>query len=83
MLDVLVDPGINHKFVSAVSQRAPRARLFRKSGTWRDWHADSILVWGPDWRRYILVSLVQSSNGERIMRNLVPVVEELLRPGEG
>ncbi|NNE70944.1 MAG: hypothetical protein HKN29_11365 [Rhodothermales bacterium] len=81
MLDVLVAPGINHKFVYAVSQRAPKARLFRKSGTWRDWHADSILVWGPDWRRYILVSLVQSSDGERILRDIVPVVEELLRPG--
>lgn len=80
MLEALVAPGINHKFVYAVSERAPRARMFRKSGTWRNWHADSILVWGPDWRRYILVSLVQSDDGERILRNLVPVVENLLHP---
>ncbi len=83
MLEVLVSPGINHKFVYAVSQRAPRARIFRKSGTWRDWHADSVLVWGPDWRRYILVSLVQSSDGERILRNLVPVIEGVLHPEGG
>lgn len=80
MLEALVAPGINHKFVYAVSERAPRARMFRKSGTWRNWHADSILIWGPDWRRYILVSLVQSDDGERILRNLVPVVEGLLHP---
>jgi beta-lactamase class A len=83
MLEVLVAPGINHKFVYAVSQRAPRARIFRKSGTWRDWHADSVLVWGPDWRRYILVSLVQSSDGERILRDLVPLVEGILHPDGG
>lgn len=80
MLEALVAPGINHKFVYAVSERAPRARMFRKSGTWRNWHADSILVWGPDWRRYILVSLVQSDDGERILRSLVPVIENLLHP---
>ncbi|MBO6573799.1 MAG: serine hydrolase [Rhodothermales bacterium] len=80
MLDVLVDPGINHKFVYAVSDRAPRARMFRKSGTWRNWHADSILVWGDGWRRYILVSLVEDANGEKILRDLVPVVERVLKP---
>ncbi len=83
MLEVLVSPGTNHKFVYAVSQRAPRARIFRKSGTWRNWHADSVLVWGPDWRRYILVSLVQSADGERILRDLVPVIEGVLHPEGG
>ena len=80
MLDVLVAPGINHKFVYAISQRAPRARLFRKSGTWRNWHADSVLVWGPEWRRYILVSLVEDADGEDILRQMVPVAEGALRP---
>lgn len=80
MLEDLADPGLHHKFVSVVEKRAPRARLFRKSGTWKVWHSDSILVWGPDWRRYILVAMVESSVGESILRDLVPVAEEVLRP---
>lgn len=78
MLGDLSDPGLHHKFVSVIEKRAPRARLFRKSGSWKQWHSDSILVWGPAWRHYILVAMVESENGENIMRQLVPVVEELL-----
>ena len=80
MLDDLSDPGLHHKFVGVLEKRAPKARLFRKSGSWQNWHSDSILVWGPTWRRYILVGMVESSKGETIMRQLVPVVEELLHP---
>lgn len=80
MLNVMTDPGINHKFVYAISQRAPKAKLFRKSGSWQNWHADSIMVWGPGWRRYILVSLVEDADGESILRDLLPVVEGVLRP---
>lgn len=79
MLEIMADPGINHKFVNQLSARAPRARLFRKSGTWRNWHSDSVLVWGPTWRRYILVGLIEDPGGEAILRELVPVVEQVLR----
>ena len=79
MLSNLVDPGLHHKFVAEIEERAPRARIFRKSGTWQDYHSDSVLVRGPNWRNYILVALVQSPEGEQILRDLVPVVEELLQ----
>lgn len=80
MLGDLGDPGLHHKFVGELEKRAPRAKLFRKSGSWRDWHSDSILVWGPE-RRYIVVGMVESPNGETIMRELVHVVDALLKPG--
>jgi len=80
MLDDLSHPGIHHKFVAEIEKRAPLARIFRKSGTWRNWHADSVLVRGPDWRNYILVALVESPNGETILRGLVPAVEGILHP---
>jgi beta-lactamase class A len=80
MLEDLSDPGIHHKFVAAIDKRAPLAKVFRKSGTWQDWHADSVLVQGPDWRNYILVGLVESADGEMILRDLLPAVEELLHP---
>ena len=44
MLDALVDPGVAHKFVKALGALAPEATIFRKSGTWCEWHADSVLV---------------------------------------
>ena len=72
--------GLHHKFVGAVEERAPRARLFRKSGTWKIWHSDSILVWGRAWRRYVLAAMVESERGDEILEQLVPVAEEALRP---
>ncbi len=78
MLSDLVDPALNHKFVGAIRARAPKARLYRKSGTWRSWHSDSILVRGPDWRNYILVAMVESERGGKIIGDMVSVVESAL-----
>lgn len=82
MLKILAEPAINHKFVNSLHTIAPAAMLYRKSGTWQQWHADSVLVWGPQWRRYILVALVESSEGEKILRDMVGVVESLLQKGK-
>lgn len=79
ILEDLSKPGINHKFVNALRRRSPRARLFRKSGSWQRWHSDSTLVWGPNWRRYVLVGMVESDLGESILRELVGVVEGVLK----
>lgn len=77
MLEIMDDPALHHKFVSTLEKIAPRARLFRKSGSWRNYHSDSILVWGPE-RRYILVALINDPDGERIIRQLVMPVERVL-----
>ncbi|MDX1507101.1 MAG: serine hydrolase [Woeseiaceae bacterium] len=82
MLEDLVDPRLHHKFVSQIEERAPRARIFRKSGTWKNWHSDAVLVQGTVWRDYILVGLVESPNGESILRHVLPAVEELIVPAE-
>ncbi len=82
ILGDLSDPRLHHKFVSQVEERAPKARMFRKSGTWRDWHSDAIMVRGELWRNYILVGIVESPNGESILRRLLPAVEELIVPLE-
>ena len=77
MLDLLDDPGLSHKFVGPLQRRAPEAEIHRKSGSWRHWHADSALVWGPD-RRYVVVALVRDERGARIVRSVIPVVERVL-----
>lgn len=79
MLQVLSNPGLHDKFVSVLEASISPDRIFRKNGTYRTTHCDSVLVWGEGWRRYILVALVEDAQGEQILRELVPVVERLLR----
>ena len=82
MLADLADPHLHHKFVSQVEERAPDAQMYRKSGTWKQWHSDAIMVRGSEWRDYILVGLVESQNGERVLRQVLPAMEELIVPAE-
>ena len=82
MLEHLVDPRLHHKFVSQIDELAPDATVYRKSGSWRNWHSDSIMVKGEEWRNYILVGLVESAKGEQILRGVLPAVEELIIPSE-
>jgi len=77
MLDMMIDPEIHHKFVNTIEKIRPNAKLFRKSGTWKNYHADSILVWGEH-DRFILVGLLQDDDGERILRQLIYTVEDVL-----
>jgi beta-lactamase class A len=77
MLNIMADPKLHHKFVNTLDRIAPEARVFRKSGSWRNFHSDSALVWGPN-RKYILVALIEDSEGESIIRKLVLDVEKVL-----
>lgn len=79
MMDILVAPELHHKFVNTIDKLAPNADVYRKSGTWQAYHADSMLVWGPTWRKYILVALIEDPDGEAICRQLVTTAEEVLR----
>lgn len=80
MLDIMENPALHHKFVNTLDEIAPNARLFRKSGSWKTYHSDSILVWGEnEQRRYILVAIIDDANGEKIIRNLVKPVEKVLK----
>jgi len=81
MLKILAFPDLHDKFVKVLEQTVPPQRLYRKSGEFKIWHSDSVLVWGEPWRRYILVGLVEHQQGEMILEELVPVVENFLRPG--
>lgn len=80
MLEYLSEPELHHKFVNTIDQVAPDAQVYRKSGSWRNFHSDSALVWGPEWRRYILVALVEDADGEKIMRELIKEVDKALQP---
>lgn len=80
MLEILSRPGLHDKFVSVLEKHVSPDRLFRKSGDWDISFSDSVLVCDDGWRKYILAALIEDKNGERILRDLVPVMEGLLKP---
>jgi beta-lactamase class A len=81
MKDVLSNPGIHHKFVKGLESR-PGVRIFRKSGTWRDYHADSALVeYGGS--RYIIVGIAEHPDGGEWLRRLAAPLHDLVVPRSG
>lgn len=78
MLDIMKDPALHHKFVNTLDNIAPKATIYRKSGSWKNYHSDSALVWGPK-RKYIIVALVDNDFGEEIIRNLVVPLEKVMK----
>lgn len=77
MLAIMKDPALHHKFVNTLDKIAPNADIYRKSGSWRNFHSDSALVWGAD-RQYIIVALIDNDYGEQIIRKLVKPLERVL-----
>jgi beta-lactamase class A len=70
MKQILGDPEINHKFVKGLRAAYPDSRIFRKSGTWQDFHADSALIEHAG-HRYIAVALSHSPDGGRWLSELI------------
>ena len=67
MKELLADSLINHKFVKGLKSKNPNAEIYRKSGTWRNYHSDSALIERPDGRKYIAVGLTQNDNGSALL----------------
>lgn len=80
MKGMLSKPGIEHKFVAGLASVAPEARLYRKSGTWAQWHSDSALV-EHDGRKYIAVALSESPLGGQWMREIIVALDQLILEG--
>lgn len=80
MKEILVAPAIAHKFVKGL-QGVENAVLYRKSGTWRDYHADSALVEFGE-HRYIIVGLAKSRKGGSWLAELaLPLHNLVVNPG--
>jgi beta-lactamase class A len=74
---ILADPAIEHKFVRGLRQLHPHSRIYRKSGTWGVYHADSGII-EHDGRRYIAVALARSPQGERWLSELIVAMDRLI-----
>lgn len=75
MKAVLGHPAIKHKFVKGLMAKHPDAEIFRKSGTWRDFHADSAIV-EHEGRRYIAVALAHNSHGSKWLSRLIVTMDK-------
>lgn len=70
MKQMLSRPAIEHKFVKGLNEARPGSAIFRKSGTWREYHSDCAIV-ERDGRRYIAVALAESSRGSKWLPELI------------
>jgi beta-lactamase class A len=77
MKEMMSDPGIHHKFVKGLEEARPDARIYRKSGTWRDYHADGAIIERAG-RRYIAVALAEDRRGGEWMRQLIVALDDIV-----
>ncbi|MEX2482880.1 MAG: serine hydrolase [Gammaproteobacteria bacterium] len=75
----LGEPGIFHKFVKGLHGR--NVEIYRKSGSWRHWHADSALVETPR-GSYILVGLVADSRGGEWLPKIARTLHDAMYPAQ-
>jgi len=76
MKAALSNPGIHHKFVKGLESR-PGVRIYRKSGTWKDFHADSALVEYGRYR-YVIVGLAEHTHGGDWLVRLAAPLHDLV-----
>ena len=78
MKDMLGNPGINHKFVKGLAG-FPDAKIYRKSGSWSKWHADSAIVEARG-HKYIVVALAEDSRGGSWLSQMIKPIHEFMVP---
>jgi beta-lactamase class A len=73
---LLGNPVFRNKYVRGLEAR-PEAKLFRKTGTWRIFHADGALVESGD-RRLIMVAIAHHPHGGQWLVSLAAPLYDLL-----
>ena len=76
MKQALARPGIRHKFVKGLESR-PGVTIYRKSGTWQDFHADSALV-ETNGHKFVMVGLAHHKDGGEWLERLAAPMHDLV-----
>ncbi len=79
MKSILGNPQIHHKFVGGLESARPGSTIYRKSGTWRNYHADAAIV-ERDGRKYVAVVLLESRTNSSggTLSSLIVRLDELV-----
>lgn len=77
MKTIMGEPKVHHKFVKGLDESRPGSTLYRKSGTWRQYHSDSAIV-ERDGRRYIAVALADNPEGGEWLSRLIVALDDLI-----
>jgi beta-lactamase class A len=79
MKSILAEPRIHHKFVLGLEQEHPESTMYRKSGTWQNFHADAMLV-ERDGRRYVASALLESptNSSQGVLASLIVRLDNLI-----
>ncbi|HBY62521.1 MAG TPA: serine hydrolase, partial [Solibacterales bacterium] len=75
MKRILGNPGIEHKFVKGLAG-LPR-QIYRKSGTWGEWHSDAALIEAGD-HQYVAVALMKDPKGGEVLPGLIRKLDRLI-----
>ncbi|MBF0588343.1 MAG: serine hydrolase [Magnetococcales bacterium] len=70
MKQILGETAINHKFKKGINMVCPTAKVYRKSGSWRQFHSDSAIIEHGD-MRYIAVALAETPGGGKLLTRLI------------
>jgi len=79
MKSILGEPAIHHKFVGGLEGARPGSRIFRKSGTWQNYHADAAIV-ERDGRKYVAVVLFEArtTSSDGTLSSLIVRLDDLI-----
>ena len=65
-----------HKFVKGLKDR-PTAEVYRKSGTWQRFHADSGVIERKE-HKYIVVAIAEHPRGAEGLTRLIVAVDDMM-----
>jgi beta-lactamase class A len=84
MKSILSEPRIPHKFVLGLENAHPDSEMYRKSGTWQNYHADAMLVERAG-RTYVAVALLESptTSSQGVLASLIVRLDQLVFDGAG
>lgn len=77
MKSILANSSINHKFVRGLNEDRPGSKLFRKSGSWKSYHADSAII-ERDGRKYIAVALANNPKAGKWLSKLIVGLDDII-----